>query len=176
MLPLGARALAQGNLRIAFDMAGDHESSAGNWSATEDTEAGVSAALEVATRSTRDAELGVGIEYQVPRELEDDPDKEFSFIPVYFFAKIYAKSRGSTAFLLGRFGYNLYDGNTQYKGSDDLEGGLYLAVGLGLIATGGAEIEVAYVLNSGTRDDGVAGAPDVDVEYSRFSIGVSVAF
>jgi len=173
VLPLGARALAQGNLRIAFDMAGDHEYSSGPWSLTEDIETGVSAALELATQDTRDAQVGVGIEYQVPRELSDHPDREFNFIPLYFYAKMYGRSGGSTAFLLGRFGYNLYEGNSDYKGSADLEGGLYYSVGVGLIASGTAEIELTYVVNTGIRDYGTT---DVDVEYSRVSFGVSVAF
>ncbi|MHC4502499.1 MAG: hypothetical protein ACYTFI_04265 [Planctomycetota bacterium] len=173
VLPLGARALAQGNLRISFDMAGDHKVSADTWNTTIDTEAGVSVALELATQDTRDAEVGVGAEYQMLRELSDYPDDEFNFIPVYFYAKMYARSGGSTAFLLGRFGYNLYEGNADYKGSADLEGGLYYSVGVGLIASGTAEIELAYVVNNGVR---AYGTSDVDVEYSRVSIGVSVVF
>jgi len=173
VLPLGARALAQGNLRIAFDMTGDHKRSVGAWSVTEDIETGVCAALELATQDTRDAEVGVGVEYQVPRELSDDPGEEFNFIPLYFYGKAYGRSGGSTAFLLGRFGYNLYEGNDDYKGSADLEGGLYYAIGVGLMTTGTAEIELTYVVNTGIRDYGTT---DVDVEYSRVSIGVSVAF
>ena len=174
VLPTGAHSLAQGSLRVAIDMEGDHESTWRGRSVTEHTEPGVSVALEVSTTRTRDVEAGVGVEYQVPRELKDDPDEEFNFIPLYVYGKMYTGSRGSSAFISGRFGFNLYKGNSDYEGgADGLDSGLYYAVGFGLVLSRGKHFEFMYAVNNGTKD---YDPDDVDDENSRLSIAFSMAF
>jgi hypothetical protein len=142
-------------------------------SATEEVQAGAAAALELSTRGIRDLELGVGIEYQAPHEMADRPNEEFNFLPVYGFAKLYARARGSRLFFSGRVGYNFYEGNSDYEDAADLDGGLCYSGGLGVIASGGWELEVSYAVNKGTRDDAVT---ETEVEYSRVSICLSIVF
>lgn len=173
LAPRVASASSQGLLRIGVDMAGDHETSWTGGSHTDETETGVFVAFEMPSPTAGTSETGFGIEFQTPRELEDHPGDEFSFISLYVYLRGRTGPSRSSAVLFGRVGYNIFDGNDDYKGTSDLDNGICYAFGVGIPLERGSEVEVAYAVNLGSRD---AGATSVDIEYSRISLGVRLAF
>jgi hypothetical protein len=174
LLAFPSAALAQGEVRVGIDLSGEHEMSGDGWSVDADTKTGFSVALEFALSQSGNTDLGFGVEYQAPREIEDtNPKEEINFIPIYLYARIHTGRRGSSAYLSLRGGYNIFEADDDYKHDQKIKGGLCYGLGLGIPLSYSSSLEVTYSVNTGTRD--VVFLGETDIEYTRTSIVLSFA-
>ena len=76
-------------------------------------------------------------------------------------------------YFIGQLGYNFFDGDDDYAGPIELDGGLYWGLGGGVIINKHFLIEVLYSVNNGTgKLYGIEG----DVEYSKVTIKLGYNF
>jgi len=167
---------AGGAIKVGYDFPGDHEVSAMGFSGTEDVEAGFSITGEFFGSINEYLDLGGGLTWQFPRS-QDDYHGDFYFIPLYAMLRVRSPSTETAPYFIGQLGYNLFDGDSDYKGSGayeaDLEGGFYYGIGGGVIIKEHFLVEALYSVNNGTGD---ILSIDFDVEYSKFSILVGYNF
>jgi hypothetical protein len=166
-------ALAGGALKLGLDVSGNHEFSYGGDSENFDVETGLSFAGEFYAALNRNVDLGAGIILQMPRSLEDYTGT-FNFIPLYGVLRLKLDNQGATPYFIGQLGYNLFFGDSDYKGSADLEGGLYYGIGGGVIINQNILIELLYSVNRGTY--GGLNGVDFDVDYSYIAINFGINF
>ncbi|MBI9030946.1 hypothetical protein JEZ13_02925 [bacterium] len=80
-------------------------------------------------------DIGVGFEYQLPREIKDGNGAEFNFMPIYSVWRITiipTKARELEA--IGHVGYNIFNFNEEYLTGDySSTGNLYWGAGLSLV-------------------------------------------
>lgn len=169
-------AFAGGAIKLGYDLPGDHEISVSDRSITEDVEGEISITGEFFGAINDYIDLGGGLTWQFPRSM-DDYDGDFYFIPLYGLIRIRSDSKETAPYFTGQIGYNLFYGDSDYKGSGeleaDLEGGFYYGIGAGIIFKEHFLIEVLYSVNNGTVDFiGI----DFDIEYSKFSILIGYNF
>lgn len=165
-----AFAEGSGTVKIGVDMSGKHEVSSEGLSATENVEMGFSLSGEYVSAINETLELGVGITYQIPRSQEDFKG-DFNFIPIYGLVKIRPTTNDMSPYLIGQLGYNLFDGDSDYKGLGSLSGGIYYGIGAGLIFQKGVQVELLYSVNNGSYE--VLGY-NFDIKYSK--IGLSLGY
>jgi hypothetical protein len=165
-------ALAGGALKLGLDFSGDHEFSYSGDSENFDVETGLSFAGEFYAALNRNVDLGAGIILQMPRSLEDYTGT-FNFIPLYGVMRLKLDNQGATPYFIGQLGYSLFFGDSDYKGSADLEGGLYYGIGGGVIINQNILIELLYAVSRGTYGlDGV----DFDVDYYYITLNLGINF
>ena len=188
--------LAETIFKIGFEANGKHKTDGQymidyfSYTATtaEDVNDGVSLSVEQVIYANNNYGLGGGIAYQIERELKDYEGK-FNFIPIYGLAKLRTVPRDiyqPSFYLTGQLGYNILEGDRDYKGKDGvLDGGLYYGIGGGLSFKNGFLFELLYSVNNGSYEAQGVGYDgygyffpykiNVDIEYSliRLSIGYS---
>lgn len=121
------------------------------FSGTEDVNVGISLSGEYANFVEKNIGLGVGITYQLPRK-QSNVDGNFNFMPIYALAKFRTlpDSRGRYFYGVTQLGYNIFSGDTVYKGtSGKLTGGLYTGFGCGYFADG-VIFELLYSIHRGS--------------------------
>ena len=161
-----------GTLKLGIDLAGDHEVSALGSSGSTDVETGFSITGELFGKVSDIFDIGGGITLQIPRSQEDFQG-DFYFIPVYAMIRARIETEQATPYFIGQVGYNFFDGDSDYKGPIDLEGGLYWGLGGGVIINKHFLIEVLYSVNNGTgKLYGIEG----DIEYSKVTINLGYNF
>lgn len=160
---------AGGAIKLGVDLPGDHEISGAGLSGTEDVETGFSLSGELFGTIADNIDIGGGITLQLPRSQEDF-DGDFYFIPFYGMIRFRHTFDKVAPYLIGQLGYNLFFGDSDYKGigifEADLEGGLYYGLGGGVIFSEHFQIELLYSVNNGTAE--LLGT-DFDIEYSKIS-------
>lgn len=177
-------------LKAGYDFEGDHEVSNAMACAigygcisfpdgSEKTKSGYSFSIEAFNFLSENIGVGVGITYQTPRR-QKNFEGDFYFIPVYGAIKIRTKPDPSNTYfyLLGQLGYNGFYGDTNYKGSGTLTGGMYSGIGGG-VSFGRLVIELLYTLNQGSYDisgyipgTNIYGNADMDIDYSKTTLNI----
>jgi len=170
-------------------LASEHMMEKGTWSIGADLDFGGNMTFtsetadepdqKISTGFTLDAEYvmpaknkvsyGGGIAYQLARSLNDDEDVTFSFIPLYGLLK-YEMQQDS--YLVGHLGYNLLNGNDNFKQDAELGGGIYYAAGIG-IGMEKYNAELLYSVNNGSWDNNTT---KFDLSYSKFSLSFGYEF
>jgi hypothetical protein len=131
--------------------------------------------------------LGLGLDYQFNRDVEDAG--KFGFMSLY----IYATSRiASNILVVGRYGGASYygdDDHTEFTATGYLKGGPYYSAGVQRIVDKNTAIDVSYHVNKGVYpfyiselisvssfhsflDDWIIIHEDIDVEYKRIRISL----
>ncbi|MFH1930930.1 MAG: hypothetical protein ABIN18_04985 [Pseudomonadota bacterium] len=167
---------AGGTFKLGIDLSGDHEVSGYGLSGTEDVETGFSLTGELFGKISNIFDIGGGITVQIPRSQEDF-EGDFYFIPLYALIRARIETEKVTPYFIGQLGYNLFEGDSDYKGSGiykaDLEGGLYWGLGAGIIIRKNFLIEVLYSVNNGTAE---ALGYEFDIEYSKVTLNFGYNF
>jgi hypothetical protein len=167
-----AFAEGSGTVKIGLDMSGEHEVSGLGLSGSEDVEMGFSLSVEYVAAINENLGLGAGITYQMPRSQEDF-EGDFNFMPIYGLVKLRATSNDISPYLIGQLGYNLFYGDSDYKGSGSLSGGIYYGIGAGIIFQKGFQVELLYSVNNGSYE--LLGY-DFDIEYSKIGLFLGYNF
>jgi hypothetical protein len=167
---------AGGALKFGLDSEGRHKVSGYGLSGTEDVEAGASLSAEFYAPVANVIDLGGGFTLQSPRS-QKDYDGDFSFIPFYFAMRTRFLNRPTTPYLIGQLGYNLFLGDSDYKGTGvyeaDLDGGLYWGLGGGVIIQKHFLVELLYTENNGSA---TTVGYDFDVKYSKVTLNFGFNF
>jgi len=161
-----------GTLKLGVDFDGDHEVSGYGLSGTEQVDTGVSFSGELFTKIGYNLDLGGGITVQIPRSQENF-EGDFYFIPIYGAIRTRFETGNVAPYFIGQLGYNFFDGDSDYKGYADLEGGLYWGLGGGVIINQHFLIELLYSVNNGTAE--VFGY-EFDIEYSKVTLNFGYNF
>jgi len=166
-------------IKMGIDMPGDYHVSGMGLSGTTDVETGFSVAGEFISniKSQNNISFGLGLEYQIPRS-QKELQGDFYFIPIYGLMKIHLnKINEISPYLNFRLGYNLFDGDNNFKGTGllraSLDGGLYYALGIGAITGRYYAMEITYSVNRG--EGNIAGV-GFDVEYSKVGLSIGYIF
>lgn len=155
-----AGADVMGSWEVSGDMEGDG-----------DTDTGFFVGGEFSTSITPLISLGGGLRYQLQRSDTDATDAKWNFIPLYLLGHVNVPAGLVTIFGALHVGYNLLQGNDDFKGDADLGGGLYYAIGGGVELPMGLQFELLYGVNNGTLEqDGYS------ADFTASQISVSVGF
>ncbi|MCK6543288.1 hypothetical protein L6Q79_11475 [bacterium] len=162
--------MAQSNIKVVADFPGKSKGS-GDLSGSVDTKMGFTVGAEFMKPVHNNVAAGGGIQYQLPRGAKDANGK-FNFVPIYGVATFFPEY-GNGAYGKVTLGYNLHMGDSDYKGSGELSGGLCYGLGGGYILNKKFFVEAMYSINKGgyeISDFDLSG----DVTYSRITVGVGI--
>ena len=99
----------------------------------------------------RPSELGYGIMYSSPRDLEDHEGR-FSFVSAYLIENIFLASGKTAPYFSGQLGYTMWYGDTFFRNGDTLKGGIYYSFGIGY-SFGNPRLEFSYMGAKGSKGD-----------------------
>ncbi len=156
--------------KLGLEINGNHETEFAGVGVDEDVNTGISLAIELVKNINETLGMGGGLALQLPRELEDY-DGDFNFIPIYGLMKIRLNQETTVPYLIGQFGYNIFQADSNYKGDGDLKGGLYYGLGGGVIFSKSVQLELLYSANKGSID---FDAIEFDITYTK--IGLSLGY
>jgi hypothetical protein len=159
-------------LKVGFDAPGTHKVDGGGFDGSTDVESGGFIAGEFYATISPRVELGAGGEVQFPRSQQDFAG-DFGFIPIYGVARLFPIVGPVSPYVTGRLGLNLFYGDSDYKGSGDLEGGGHLGAGAGLLIQQRLQVEALFSLNTGVYK---VGGTSFDITYSNLGISVGYLF
>ena len=148
-----------------YDMGGNFNMTDGTDELDYDVESGFSINGEYIMPYKNKMSIGGGLTYQLSRTFTDYPNAEMNFIPVYGLVKYDLQDE---AYVVGHLGYNMFNGNEEFKEGAELGGGIYYAAGFGFtrdMFNG----ELIYTVNNGTFDE-------LDVTYSKLSLSFGYKF
>jgi hypothetical protein len=143
-----------------------------------DVNMGFGAGAEVMVGISQGLQVGGGAQFLLSRAFSKYTDEKFAFIPFYGLVS-YSFDLGIVSpYAIGRIGYDLFTGNDAFKGSGDLTGGLYFAIGGGAAikipnSTLGAFVEADYSMNNGTYSYSII---DIGFAYKRLELCAGVSF
>ncbi|HSP87482.1 MAG TPA: hypothetical protein VLN45_05075 [Ignavibacteriaceae bacterium] len=152
-----------------YTFTGNHEISISNESAELDVTDGISIGVEVdlIKGSEEKIKLGMGLLYQFPRK-QKEVEGDFNFIPLYAFLKLsFINSPDVRVYAIPELGYNFYNGDKDYSGPLELNGGVYTAVGFGILVKNNLDLRFLYQVNRGTVSHELL-TEDIKVVYSSF--------
>lgn len=158
-------------VKVGLDASGTHEIEGGGLSGSTDVDSGMFLSGEIYATVNPNVELGAGFEAQ-SRRSQENISGDFQFIPIYGVARLYPMVGPVSPYVTGRIGLNLFFGDSNYKGSGDLEGGGHLGFGAGLVVQR-VQFEALYSINTGTY---TLGGTDFDVTYSKLGVSVGYVF
>jgi hypothetical protein len=173
--------------KVGVDLPGSFEFSSSGLSLKGDVDTGFSFGAEYLGPVDERLSWGGGFEYQLGRKLSkfsgvdiSSLDLQFSYLPVYLTLK-YLLSRPSmpaVPFLKANLGYNVvYDVNDNFKneliGDASRTGGLYWALGAGVMVSRNVDLEVLYSSYAGSVS---RGGTTVDTPYTKFGVLAGYAF
>ena len=176
--------------KLGFDTAGEIEgdfSDFGGPTDTGDIKSGFSLAFD-GLMNFQAFMLGIGVSYLLPRAGEgtDAPDGKFGTVPIYGVVNIPFSLNQMTPFIAVQLGYNfLIIDSTMKKwyetvtGGADIstEGGLYYAIGGGVIFDNNIQVELLYRVNQFKIVGKIAGASgEIEAEYTHFTLSVGYRF
>ncbi len=175
--------------KLGLDAIGEVDSDYGDIggdSETGDIKNGFSLAFE-GLYNLESFQIGLGASYLLPRGVDEDwPDGKFSIIPVYLVANILFAANEITPFLAIHLGYSTwmmdstmegwYEDTT--SGADiSTEGGLYWAIGGGILFSNNVQIELLYRSHSGKiKAEGNEDTAEVDETYTHITLSVGYRF
>jgi hypothetical protein len=172
--------------KIGLDIGGSHKSTLSgsidyipipSISSTKSSADGFSISLEATDCLQPSIILGAGFTYQIPRSFEDGGN--FNFIPIYGILKY---KINPLVDIIGHLGYNLFNGDHDYKGDASLQGGLYYGVGGELklrefiISFFYSEHKGSFSQSGWISDGYYLRYYDLkgDVSYSKFTISIGI--
>jgi len=154
----------------------------------EDANIGVLFGAEAAMMLSENFYAGLGLRYQLPRELDVDDSDAFNFVPIYVLLQYNFGNQGSIIpFVVGHIGYNFFIAETDAledladtyltDASVGTEGGLYWGIGGGVYVTENVSIQALYNINYGAYTvEADEGDYDLDVIYSKLTISAAYTF
>ena len=157
-----------GVAKLGIDFGGRHEIGPNEW----DNKAGFTLGGEVYYLANENFDVGGGVQYQFSRDRKDLAGK-YWFFPVYAAVRIHPPMTDLTPYGILQLGYNFYGGDSNYKGTADLRGGLYWGIGGGVIFQKHFLTELMYAENRGTSK---TGGTSTDVKNSRISLSIGYNF
>ena len=179
-------------IKIGYDRPGEQDISgwvqmdgiSGALSLSEKIEDAFSFSGEYILRSETNYGLGAGASYQIPRKMKNYVG-DFNFIPLYFLLKIYFPSHSS--YLVGHFGYNLFNADEAYKEGGKTKGGEYYAIGGGFLLGDKIELEILKTFHQCALEDQTGYIYDpvygelfywanYEIKYSRYTISLGYRF
>ncbi len=164
---------------LGLDFAGDHELDDGDHKADYDSESGISPSMELLFPTGSQFTFGLGVEYQIEREVELEGNGDFSpafgFIPVYFTGKVGFLPEGPVIPELNiHLGYAFMHGNKDYKGDWDLYGNVYFAIGGGILINQRICIDMLYKFQQGSIEGDYYGHHhSIIVTQTQFALQLS---
>ncbi len=168
-------AFFKGSVRVGFDINGNMNSKYNSTEIIDEkTGIGFSGALESAYWGNEDLRIGLGVEYQLKRDIKDEYDGKFSFTSTYGLAAIRVDNQ---IYLIGRYGYSSYDGDSDYTSEafgGSLYNGIYYSFGAWILFNPNFGIELSYSNNTGQYPfyDFDLGTFELDDTYSRITISI----
>jgi len=173
---LGGAEAAEVSVAAGVDVWSELEVSDGDIGVDVDTDVGFSLGLEIVQPVSSIVQLGGGIDYLVPREIED-LDSDVSFLAGFAVVRVAAFGEASRFSLLARAGYATWELDTDAAGDFDEEGGLYLALGVGFDISEHLGIEAIGMRLSGNLEIEEPGESFTDdVDYDVLSLRVRYRF
>ena len=160
---------SSGGLLLGIDMRGTHTASINGHSQSTDVKLGLSGMMEMYSHFSMNVDMGVGLEFMLPHELETSgSDPAFQFMPLYFSTFLHGSRNNDFVPYMGfQLGYNLlYLGNNDYSGSADLKGGLYMGLMLGTVIDREYRVEIRWAEYLGDVDNSAID----DVSYNEISL------
>jgi hypothetical protein len=159
-------------LKVGLDTLGTHEISILGLDGSEDVKTGLSISGEFINEVNDKFDIGAGITLQTKREQRDYAG-EFSFVPIYALARYHPDPVRKDFYFIGQLGFNLFQGDSDYKGAGSLSGGKYFGFGMGAATQEKWQIEMLYNRNDGEYEVyGITG----EVTYSILSFSVGHIF
>lgn len=142
-----------------------------------DTNLGFSPSFEVLWPVMPTFLLGGGLEYQIPRGLDEDTDGDpaYNFLPIFVSGK-YGIPMDAAVHpeILLHLGYNIFMANDDYKGDADLTNGFYWGIGAGIVHTSGFTADLMYRRSMGGWEIDFYGETweaDIDQSQVTFRLG-----
>jgi len=178
-LMVGCLLMSDSNFGVSFDLPGTHELSYdGSSLASYDSNMGFGVFSEFYTPMSKSSgvnfEGGFGVAYLFPRGI-DIPDWEsstVSYIPLYLLGRLVTSgSNGPSLYGNVKFGYDLMYGNDDYSGDTDLNGGLFMGFGGGVIFQSNMFFELSYQILNGGFD---FASDTIDIKQTNLSILIGV--
>lgn len=167
-------AFAGGAVKLGVDFNNDHEISGYGGSASMDVDPMISFTGEFYAGISSNLDIGGGLTLQLPRTAEFmGLEGEFYFLPIYGAMRFKSASESVAPYGILQLGYNFFDGNDAYKGSADLDGGIYYGVGGGLIIKKHFLIELLYSVNNGEVSEM---GYSFDIENSQITLNFGFNF
>ncbi len=164
------------DVTVSNDFASASESEEG------DIESGFSIYFELGKAINKNIGLGGGASYGLGRGIDEEGEEgEFNFIPVYGLLKIWFPTPSVVPFGIVHVGYNFFFADDDFKGDLDTGGGLYWAIGGGIMFDNGVQLELLYATHNGTltgEDSSEGFTMDIDVElsYSKVTLAAGINF
>ncbi|MBP7586176.1 MAG: outer membrane beta-barrel protein [Spirochaetes bacterium] len=172
----GVDAMGQTEMDLG-DYGGDTE--------TGDAKMGFSLAIE-GLYNMESFQLGLGVSYLIPRGIDEDwPDGKFSALPIYAVLNVPFRGGDLTPFIAVQLGYSLlmmdstmtgwFEDNSPVPNTEvSVKGGLYWAIGGGIIFNNNVQVELLYRSHSGKMEaesDTDSASIDVSITHVTLSIG-----
>ncbi len=135
-------------INLGLDTPGIHTTSEGDHDVTSTSALGISPSIELMYTVHEGYLMGIGYEYQIDREIDDNTNfpgssPRFRFTPVYVTAKIPLRSKGEfIPEINGHVGYSFFHGDSDYDGGGNTKGGFYFAIG------GGVAIQEMFIVSA----------------------------
>lgn len=137
---------------------------------------GVSPYIELLTPGSGSYKAGIGLEYQIPRNMQDksnigEMEGWFSFLPIYWTNKISTPLVPNLVDLqlVGNLGYNFFFAGSDYLENSSVGGDICYGVGAGLHILN-VVAQILYKVNKGTVT-GHSNAHKITNKQLGFSIG-----
>ncbi len=141
-----------------------------------DVGTGVNIGAEYLTSVGERTIVGGGFEYLFPRTLrtfdgvDTTGDQKFWFVPLYGTIRYTVNMQNPRVqpFIKGNLGYNfVYDGTADYKGVVSLTGGVYYALGFGILIQQVSSLELLYSRYAGSES---ATGVSIDDVYTKIGL------
>ncbi len=171
-------AFSIGTVKAGYSFGGSYTETTGKVeTSAKDLRNAVSFSTELFLPLWKHFDIGAGVEYQGPREMElYGVSRKIGFIPLYGVARVTMDFVPQlAAFLHARAGYSFFTGNNDFAGVGiyraELRGGVTWGMGLGLIAWKKILLEVSFSKHFAelTVPPAVSGyRVSYDVEFSTF--------
>jgi hypothetical protein len=166
----------EGAVKLGVDVAGNHsldlEGVRGD--ITDKVSSGFSLACEGVHYFDENVGIGGGIGYQVPRRM-DKYRGGFSFVPLYLVSMVRTTPLNGYSFYgTGQFGYSFFEGDSDYRGTAKLGGGMHAGLGAG-ITFKPLFLELLYTVDQGTYKFKYRAANmNCRVQYTKLTVSIGV--
>ncbi len=147
---------SRGQFTFNIDFAGTHKISGSEFEGDAESELGLSPGLEFLFPLSDFFMLGFAGEYQFERGIDADwasSSAKFGFMPVYITSKIgFLPDEALNPEINLNIGYAFMYANDQYEGLGDVNGGLFYAIGGGLVLGDKLVANLLYRYQTGTLE------------------------
>lgn len=169
-LSMASMAGAEGIIKMGYDNLGTMETEYFGETSTNEIESGYTIGVEFLKSESR-LQTGLGVEYQLMRGATGESE-DFGFIPAYLTARLNLFKGGTSPYLQGRLGYNLFQVNGA-SSNVAYNGGLYYGVGAGLTLAKDMQVQLDYSVHNGERQWQNVVTP---YQYEKFSLSLGLIF